>query len=276
MFLHKLMSPRTIAKNQSCYRSKSLWFVLPALRRKLIDRSINQSIKSSIHYGRTDAALPLKNWKFKLNDIVKATAIFSRQNYLTYTGPNHGNHFREWHIRVEIESRDPGRYERSGCIIIENKKSFFIVVIWNYSCEISSLCFRRWQYSAGLVDWAIRWIFSWANRRLVTADEGGWMCWNFSVAGIVESLERMILCWCFATARKQMCSDWGSQSRHPVVMLDRMTFCWPTAISRAENRILALLLTGWPVSKLAINQQYDFVNFFLERKRRWGRQRLCQ
>ena len=47
-----------------------------------------------------------KIWKLEFNDIVKATAVCRRQNCLAHTGPNHGNHVREGHIRVEIESRD--------------------------------------------------------------------------------------------------------------------------------------------------------------------------
>ena len=49
-----------------------------------------------------------KNWPFKLDDIVIATAIHSRQGCLACTCPNCGNHVREWHIQVEIESRDRG------------------------------------------------------------------------------------------------------------------------------------------------------------------------
>ena len=42
----------------------------------------------------------------KSKDIVEAVASHGRQNCLAHTGPNHGNHVREWHIRVELESRD--------------------------------------------------------------------------------------------------------------------------------------------------------------------------
>ena len=90
-----MMDKREHARRDGCW-DKS-W------RRKLIDPSINPSIKEKPvqHYR-------WKNWKSKLNDLVKATAIHSRKNCLAYIGPNHGNHGREWHIRVEIESRGRG------------------------------------------------------------------------------------------------------------------------------------------------------------------------
>ena len=65
---------------RDCYRVKSLWFVFAALRPKLINYSINRSIKWSYYQGRTSAALP--KWKAELNHVVKTTAIRSRQTAL--------------------------------------------------------------------------------------------------------------------------------------------------------------------------------------------------
>ena len=50
-----------------------------------------------------------KNWKFQISTMwyMLQQFIVSKTAFV-YTGPNHGNHVREWHIRVEIESRDRG------------------------------------------------------------------------------------------------------------------------------------------------------------------------
>ena len=92
---------------------------------------------------------------------------------LAYTGPNHGNHVREWHNGVEIESRDRGD-ERTDCILKNTFSKFYIFfsrtlnldmrfvqktpvqtskflfsLLQNSNCAVLRLSFEFWQRSSG-------------------------------------------------------------------------------------------------------------------------------